>query len=127
MFEGGKFSDQSFTVSGWESPVLGSSWEKLFFTSIFPEADRGKKKYEAEENEGRKAEHGANIDSPDLSSGFCLKKLRKWKSRASETNQRRRKQSLLRQLMCRQCSSELEDATEKIQHEKRALQGEQSL
>lgn len=30
MFEGGKFSDQSFTVSGWESPVLGSSWEKLF-------------------------------------------------------------------------------------------------
>jgi len=79
--------------------------------------------YEAEESERVKAEHGANIDSPDLPSGFCLKKLRKWKSRASDTNQRRRKQSHLRKLMCRQRSSELDDVIEKIYHEKGALQG----
>lgn len=61
--------------------VLWYLLEETAFTSIFPEADR-KNKYKSKDCVGRKAQRGADFDSPDLFR-FSLKKLRKWKSRAS--------------------------------------------
>lgn len=79
--ESSESSDHSCAVSVQEYPVLWYLLGEAAFTSIFPEADR-KNKYESKDNVERKAQRGADFDSPDLFR-FSLKKLRKWKSKAS--------------------------------------------
>lgn len=73
--ESSESSDHSCAVSVQEYPVLCYLLGETAFTSIFPEADR-KNKYESEDSVERKAQRGADFDSPDLFR-FSLKEAEK--------------------------------------------------
>lgn len=63
------------------TPSCGTCWEKQL-SQVFSLRLTGKNKYESEDSVERKAQRGADFDSLDLFR-FSLKKLRKWKSKAS--------------------------------------------